>query len=311
MSLATVCGCVRAQIAEHGRGTAPITLGHEGVGIVVAVGAGARSISGGALQPGQRIVWLSQVACGACARCRAGRRDECRAASHIGAGADAGDLLLSGTFGSHLLLPAGTAVEEVPAWAPDALVAPAGCAVARAAAALDRLGPVAGQRVGVMGAGLVGLAAAAIAAERGAASCVLVDPDPVRRSRALAFGADLALDVDVRAPACDAVIVTPGAGAGARAALSALGRGGVLALLGPLAPGAGSVDLAAVARAGWNVVGVRGLDPRHLVTAVDVLVSTHAVRPWTSLVAAPVPLERAATALLKSDAAASRTSLVP
>ena len=54
------------------RGTVPgmvpgTILGHEGVGIVEEVGADVRNV-----QPGDRVVMTSTIACGSCSYCRAG-----------------------------------------------------------------------------------------------------------------------------------------------------------------------------------------------------------------------------------------------
>jgi len=55
----------------------PVLLGHEGAGVVEAVGAQIRSV-----RPGDRVV-LSFRRCGTCANCRAGRPAYCRKAARL------------------------------------------------------------------------------------------------------------------------------------------------------------------------------------------------------------------------------------
>lgn len=47
-------------------------LGHEGVGIVEAIGPGVRN-----LRPGDRVVIASTIGCGFCSYCRAGYYAQC------------------------------------------------------------------------------------------------------------------------------------------------------------------------------------------------------------------------------------------
>ncbi|WP_084040350.1 alcohol dehydrogenase catalytic domain-containing protein [Demequina sp. NBRC 110053] len=311
MACATVCGCVRRVMEERRFGGAPTILGHEGVGAVVATGGPVLDVDGYAIAVGDRLVWLARTSCGECRRCRAGDTASCAGAREVGSEPVTQAAPLSGAFATHAVLPSGAALARIPSWGPDALLSPAGCAIARAAAAVDRVGPVAGLRVTVVGAGLIGLAALALASEQGAASCVAVEPQASRRLRAQEFGADLAIDPAARMPASDAVIVTCGSGSALTSGLGMLARGGSMVLLGPLDGGQSALDGARMAREGLSVRGVVGPEPRHLAHAVELLVSTHAVRPWAALIGAPVPLERTAAAVLAGDATDLRGAIVP
>ena len=51
---------------------APLVLGHEGAGVVVAAGAGA------GIDPGTRVGLENSVGCGHCAACLSGNRQHCR-----------------------------------------------------------------------------------------------------------------------------------------------------------------------------------------------------------------------------------------
>lgn len=62
--------------------------------------------------------------------------------------------------------------------------------------ALSRTKPAAGDRIAVVGLGFMGLALVQLAARHAPALLVGVDPDPARRDRALALGADLVFAPD-------------------------------------------------------------------------------------------------------------------
>ena len=108
--------------ADCARAPTPSVLGHEAVGDVVAIGAdGAWTAAGDAVRIGDRVVWSVTVACGACDRCRDGRTAKCRTLRKIGHEPFDTRWPLSGTYGQHVLLPAGTPIARVPDALPDAV----------------------------------------------------------------------------------------------------------------------------------------------------------------------------------------------
>ncbi|GMA37078.1 hypothetical protein GCM10025876_32820 [Demequina litorisediminis] len=219
---------------------------------------------------------------------------------------------LTGSLASHMLLPAGAALALVPAGVPDAVAAPAGCALAVAAAAIDRAGAIAGRRVVVLGAGMIGLAALAMAVEAGAASTTAVDPRAKRRRRALAFGADAALDVDARVPACDVVIDAAGGADTFVRVSGSLARGGVAVVAGARAqvPDA-VVDVERLSRDGLALLGLGRPSPRHVLDAVTFLAATHAMRPWADIVSPPRGLEAVVEAVAHSGGSIARVAIAP
>lgn len=114
----------------------------------------------------------------------------------------------------------------------DALVLLCGDILATALFGAELAGVEAGERVGVVGCGPVGLLAIRAALARGAGEVIAFDPVPERREAALTFGAAEAL-----APAgggrgdLDAVIEAAGGAAATRTAADALRSGGRLAAL--------------------------------------------------------------------------------
>lgn len=289
--LATVCGSDRHTVTGRRAGACPSVLGHEAVGEVVAVGVtGARTVVGEPVRPGDRVVWGVTVGCGSCDRCRTGRTAKCRELRKVGHEPFDGAWPLSGTYAGHVLLPAGAVVVGVPAGMPDVVAAPAGCATATVLAAAEAAGDLAGRRVLVVGAGMLGLCATALAAEAGA-EVLVTDVDPERLRTARRFGATDVLLAHEALPLVDVAFELSGATRAAARALEHLDVGGALVLVGAVAPGPPlAVAPERVVRGWWRIAGVHNYEPRHLGAAVDLLERTRGHRPWHELVDPPVGL---------------------
>lgn len=299
VDLATVCGSDHHTASGRRPGPCPSVLGHEGVGTVLAAGPAAPAAVG------ERVVWSVTVSCGKCDRCQAGRTAKCRSVRKLGHEPYRPDWPLSGTYATHVLLPRGTAVVPVPTGMPDAVAAPAGCATATVMAALEQAGSLAWRRVLVVGAGMLGLTAIAAAADgtagepdpaAAAAEVIAVDPDPVRRDLARTFGATGVLRPEEPLPVTDVALDFSGAPSAVAAALGALDVGGVLVLVGSVAPGpAVAVDPERIVRGWQRISGVHNYEPRHLAAAVRFLSGSR--RPWAGLVDEPVGLDALGRAL--------------
>jgi S-(hydroxymethyl)glutathione dehydrogenase / alcohol dehydrogenase len=208
----------------------PVVLGHEGAGVVRAVGDGVRSP-----QPGDHVVlsWLAQ--CGECRFCQRGQPALCAAAGFSFATNTLpdGSTRLStqdgpvyqmaglGTLASHCVVPSRSAV-VIPADLPLDSAALLGCAVLTGfGAAANTASIQAGDSVAVLGCGGVGLNAVQGARASGAGVIIGIDPVPGRRALARRVGA-----THVLGPAGDllpAVRALTG-GRGADVAIEAAGR---------------------------------------------------------------------------------------
>lgn len=298
--LATVCGSDLHTVSGRRPAPAPSILGHEAVGHVVAAGLGAEQ------EIGDRIVWSVTAACGRCARCRRGFTAKCEQVRKVGHEAFTGDWPLSGGYAEHILLPAGVTTVVVPDTVPDAVAAPAGCATATVMAVLEAAGEVAGRRVLICGAGMLGVTAAAACAERGA-QVMISDPHPQRRALAARFGAE----PDTGGPS-DIALDFSGSATAVAGALSRLDLGGTLVLAGSVTPGPTvALDPESVVRGWLTITGVHNYEPRHLVRAVEFLTRTRHTMPWTDLVAAPVALDAIGTVLEPTPREVLRASVTP
>jgi putative phosphonate catabolism associated alcohol dehydrogenase len=275
----------------HGRRPHPLPtiLGHEIAGTVVAVGPGepATDVCGVPVRLGDRVTWSVCVSCGDCDRCRSGLPQKCRAAFKYGHAAD-DEHPLAGGFADHVLLRRRTAIVRLPEKLPAAVAATASCAVATAAAIIAAAGGVAGRSVVVLGAGMLGLSVASLAAARGAGSVTVVDPrsDRLDCVQAAAGGGNtvpwpaadgvlerLITDVMI-ADGADLVVEACGTAAATRTAVRLVGTGGTCVLAGTVAPvGDAPIDPERVVRRQATIRGVHNYRPDDLVTAVDHLAS--------------------------------------
>ncbi len=186
----------------------PIAIGHEGAGVVDAVGPGVRSLSVG--EP-VALSWL--VPCGACRSCRAGRPWACPDSPsfrhRLPDGATAltaagGEAILSycgiGTMAEATVVPVAAAI-PLPDGVDAAVAALIGCCVSTGVGAVLKTAEVpAGASVAVIGLGGVGLSCVMGAALAGAGRIVAIDRVEAKLETARAVGAtDGVLAADDRA----------------------------------------------------------------------------------------------------------------
>ncbi len=246
----------------------PLTVGHEFVGEVVAVGADVSEPAVGDLVSGE-----GHVVCGTCRNCRAGRRHLCAHTDSVG-------LTRPGAFAEYLALPAGNVWRHGPGIDLDvaAVFDPFGNAVHTASAF-----PVLGEDVLITGAGPIGLMAAAVVRHAGARTVVVTDPNEYRLDLALKMGATLVVDPRVTsiAHAQHGLGLNEGFGiglemSGSETALQGMidnmTHGGHIALLG-LPSGAVSIDLSTVVLNSLTINGIYGREMFETWYAMSVLVS--------------------------------------
>jgi S-(hydroxymethyl)glutathione dehydrogenase/alcohol dehydrogenase len=175
----------------------PIAMGHEGAGVVEAVGPGVHSLSVG--QP-VALSWL--VPCGACRSCRAGRVWACVESPSFRHRMPDGATVLAGRDGVAVLSYCGiatmaeatvvpvSAAIPMPAGVDPAVAALIGCCVTTGVGAVLKTAAVpAGSSVAVIGLGGVGLSCVMGAAIAGASRIVALDRVPEKLDAARNVGA--------------------------------------------------------------------------------------------------------------------------
>lgn len=176
----------------------PIVLGHEGAGIVEAVGNGVAT-----LKPGDHVV-MSGNSCGVCPSCRRNYPSYCQEVMPRNFGGlrpDGSSALSQGgarifaqffgqsSFARYAIAPERTAV-KVPDDLPLEVLAPLGCGVITGTGAvINSLKVGAGDSIAIFGVGGVGLSAVMAARIVGATRIVAVDVNPARLALALELGA--------------------------------------------------------------------------------------------------------------------------
>ncbi len=221
--LAGICGTDLHLRDGHLPVPTPLVLGHEGLGVVHALGEGVRrDANGEPLRVGDTVMWASSISCGQCDFCRQYREPTLcanRRTYGVNRPVDSGQPL-SGAWADHIYLESGTTVMKLPAGVDPLVAMSLACAGPTVVHALgERRPPRLGETVIVQGSGPVGLAAAALAQLAGAARVVVLGGPPGRLDLARACGIgdvhiDIATAADPAAALAEALAHTPhGAGA--------------------------------------------------------------------------------------------------
>lgn len=315
VEMSTICGSDVHTVGGRRAAPTPLVLGHESVGRVIATGeAGARAVDGSPLRIGDRVVWSVTVSCASCDRCLRGLPQKCRSLGKYGHDRIGVHGDLNGAFASHVQLREGTAIVRVPEALSAAALAPAGCATATAWAAVaraERERDLEGAVVRIHGAGLVGLSAAAIAAEKGAVVEVL-DPNPERRALAARWlrsepngGSSGDREPDV---------VIEASGHAVAEAIEGVAVGGVVVLVGSVFPAEPvRFDAESAVRRLVTIAGVHNYTGAELAEAVAFLAGRGRAYPFADAVGEVRPLADIDAALDAASApgAPLRIGLVP
>jgi len=311
----TICASDRHSFFGRRRTPTPSILGHEIVGQIVELGSGdsCLDLRGVRLDPGDRVVWTLVASCGECTNCRNDLPQKCVQAVKYGHQAlEPGRELLGGLSEYCLSLP-GTGLVKVPDELSLAEACPLGCATATIAAGLDAAGEVCNRNALVVGAGMLGLTACAMAHARGAKSVLCIDPQPDRRSRAIEFGAtmsvapedaEMAIQEATGGHGVNVALEISGTNAGFQACWDAVRIGGIIVLLGAVFPSPGiALTQEQIVRRNLTIRGVHNYAPRHLAQAVEFIRANHRKYPFDSLVSTWFPLSRAREAFHCAEAA--------
>jgi S-(hydroxymethyl)glutathione dehydrogenase/alcohol dehydrogenase len=192
-----LCGSDIHYLAGAASGPMPFCAGHEGAGVVQAIGPGVTAV-----QPGDHIVASFIPSCGRCRYCASGRSNLCRLGAHLQTGPmmdgtyrmhfegrDLHQFLLISTFSHYAVVPEASLV-KVPDDVPLETVCLLGCGVGTGLGSSIYAADVRpGDNVMVVGVGGVGMNAVQGAALAGAATVTAVDPVAFKREMAAKLGA--------------------------------------------------------------------------------------------------------------------------
>lgn len=171
----------RLQLLERGI-KLPLTMGHENVGEVLAVGPEAQGVEIGSVRLAHP--WMG---CGECKVCLRGEENLCLKPRNLG-------VFTNGGYATHLLVPHPRYLFDIGNLSPQQ-AAPLACSGITAYSALKKAESVLrDEPVVIIGAGGVGLMGVALVNALGGKGAIVVDIDPTKREAALQAGAKAVVD---------------------------------------------------------------------------------------------------------------------
>lgn len=182
MACVGICGSDVHYFAEGGIGSQrveyPYAVGHEGAGIVEAVGSAVTRV-----KPGDRIAFDPALTCGVCDQCQAGRPHTCRSQKFLGCPQQ-----IEGCLAEYLVMPERNCypIPDTMTLEQAATVEP--LSIALWALRLAALPP--GATIGITGAGPIGLCVLLPAKAGGAGRVYMTDRIDARLELAARAGAD-------------------------------------------------------------------------------------------------------------------------
>jgi D-arabinose 1-dehydrogenase-like Zn-dependent alcohol dehydrogenase len=193
----------------------PLTLGHENVGVVVAVGPDARGV-----RVGDRRLAHPWIGCGSCTVCRRGEENLCRAMRSLG-------VFANGGYSDHLMVPHPRYLIDIGDLSPER-AAPLACSGVTTYGALKKVAAtLTSEPTVIIGAGGLGLMCLALHKAMGGKGAIVVDNDPAKRDAAKKGGAQAVID----SGAPDAVQqIIAATGGGAWAVIDLVGSSGTARL---------------------------------------------------------------------------------
>ena len=173
-------GGKRLSLQERGM-KLPLTLGHENVGEVVAVGPEAKGV-----KVGDRMLADPWIGCGKCAPCLRNEDNLCTAMRSLG-------VFSNGGYADYLMVPHPRYLFELGDLAPDR-AAPLACSGVTTFGALKKVSTLKSEPTVIIGAGGLGLMCLALHRKMGGHSAIVVDIDPAKRDAAMQGGAAAVVD---------------------------------------------------------------------------------------------------------------------
>ena len=221
-------GGKRMSLADRGM-KLPVTLGHENVGEVVAVGPQAKGV-----KVGDRRLAHPWIGCGTCNVCLRGEENLCRAMKSLG-------VFSNGGYADFLMVPHPRYLFDIGDLEP-ARVAPLACSGVTTFGALKKVPTLKSESTVIIGAGGLGLMCQALHKAMGGHSAIMVDIDPVKRDAAKKAGAAHVIDggapnaaqqiIDLTNGGAWAVIDVVGSSQSARVGYDSLIKGGKYIIVG-------------------------------------------------------------------------------
>ncbi len=211
----------------------PLTLGHENVGEVVAIGPDAK-VGNLAVKVGQRMLADPWIGCGTCPACVRGDDNLCRTMKSLG-------VFSHGGYATHVIVPHPKYLFDIGDLPPER-AAPLACSGVTTFGALKKVPTLKTEPTVIIGAGGLGLMCQALHQKMGGHSTIVVDIDPAKREAAKKAGAAHVVDgaapdaaqqiIELTKGGAWAVIDLVGSSQSARVGYDSLCKGGKYIIVG-------------------------------------------------------------------------------
>lgn len=188
---ATICGSDIHTLKGIRKEPVPTVLGHEIVGEVVELNPESEILDlyGKKISIGDRITWTIYASCGSCEMCQNEMPQKCKSLFKYGHQCiENPDHVLSGGYASHVKIEKGTGIIKIESNIPNQIISQVNCSTATISAAFARIPKIAGKTVLIIGGGMLGITACAMAKSQGAKSVLLVEKHPSRAELSYQFG---------------------------------------------------------------------------------------------------------------------------
>lgn len=329
ITMATICRSDIHSYQGHRPNPCPGILGHEIVGVVDQLGKNiVHDLRGDELAVGDRVTWTEYFHHG-----ESYYRDvhdmpqKSNGLRKYGHDLAENDPHFLGGFADYCYLLPGTGILRLPDEISDEEATPLNCGVATMIAVTEAADINVGDTVVVQGLGLLGLYGCAIAKARGARRVIGLDAVAGRLSIASKFGVDVTLNVaamnnDDLVAAVRAECAPDGADVGIEVCgypdvvpvgIRMLRIGGRYIIGGLVNPGSTfTLDGSEILRSWINIKGVHNYHPRHLIQALDFVVSNQDRFPFAEMVDSKFSLEQLDEAFARAaDRSVIRAAVVP
>jgi putative phosphonate catabolism associated alcohol dehydrogenase len=284
-----------------------VVLGHEIVGEVLWIDPEHPGVDyrGETLAVGDRVTWsIFSVPAGVVAP-RADIPQKSPALFKYGHVLAEGEDVFNGGLADYCILRANTAVIRIPESVPLKVAATINCAHATVTGALRVAGDIAGKRVLVFGAGLLGLSCVAMCTEAGATTVGVIDNDPTRLQWGRRFGATATYTSPVGGtsgpleatsgplpwPEADVVFDMSGSPEAMKTGLDSLAIGGCAIWIGAVFPAPPvPVDAQMVVRKVLQIRGLHNYNYEDFVNATSFIEKNYMKYPFGEVIEKEYPL---------------------
>lgn len=278
-----------------------VVLGHEIVGDILWIDPNHSQIDsrGEKIQIGDRITWsIFSVPPGI----QAPRPDIPQKSEHLfkyGHALAKDDDVFNGGLADYCILRADTALVKISSLIPLKVAATISCAHATVTGALRIAGDIAGKKVLIFGAGLLGLSCVSMCREAGAIEIGITDPDAARLAWSEKFGADSTYSYPSEEsvlfpwPEADIVFDMTGNPQAMKIGIDSLAVGGCAIWIGAVFPAAPvPVDAQKIVRKVLQIRGLHNYNYEDFLSATLFIEENYKKYPFEDLIEAEYPLDK-------------------